>query len=125
MENDMIRISQIKLTPDANKEALTKAAAKLCHVQMTDISLVIRKKSLDCRKNHPVKYVYTVDVTFRNPQLEEKVWKKNKNANITKSTEDISATNTKRFWNIKEHMNIALLLWEVDQQVCFVHICWH
>ena len=84
MENDMIRISQIKLTPDANKEALTKAAAKLCHVQMTDISLVIRKKSLDCRKNHPVKYVYTVDVTFRNPQLEEKVWKKNKNANITK-----------------------------------------
>ena len=78
----MIRISQLKLDPDAGENALQKKIAKECRVSINDFSFEIKKKSLDCRAQHPVKYVYTVDVTFHNSKIEESILKKNKNKNL-------------------------------------------
>ena len=79
----MIRISQIKLEPDADRKILKKKIAKELHVGVNEFSFEIKKKSLDCRNQHPVKYVYTVDVVFEDTRIEENILKKNKNKNIT------------------------------------------
>ena len=79
----MIRISQIKLDPDANQQALQNKIAKECRVGIDDFTYEIKKKSLDCRRQQPVKYVYTVDVNFHDSKVENRILKKNKNKNLT------------------------------------------
>lgn len=65
----MIRINQIKLTPDKGKEELVQKAAKILRISEKEIlSLKIRKQSTDARKKPNIMYVYTVDVEVSNEQ---------------------------------------------------------
>jgi len=60
----MIRISHISLPIDETSDALRKKAAQelgLREGQLTSIS--IARQSIDARKKHDIRYVYTVDVT--------------------------------------------------------------
>ena len=59
----MIRINEIKLPLDADKNDLLTSAAKLLKIPTERIkSLAIAKKSLDSRKKSNLFFVYSVDV---------------------------------------------------------------
>ena len=59
----MIRINEIKLPLDADKNDLLISAAKLLKIPAEKIkSLAIAKKSLDSRKKSNLFFVYSVDV---------------------------------------------------------------
>ncbi|MCI5754501.1 MAG: hypothetical protein MR033_07805 [Clostridiales bacterium] len=61
----MIRIRNLSLTPDEGREALLARAAKRLHVPAGRITgLQLYKKSVDARKKHDVRIIYTVDVTL-------------------------------------------------------------
>ena len=65
----MIRINQIKLTPDKGKEELVQKATKILRISEKEVlSLKIRKQSIDARKKPNIMYVYTVDVEVSNEQ---------------------------------------------------------
>lgn len=87
----MIRINQIKLSPDCQNEGqeLRKKAAKLLRIEHSGIrSLSIVKKSIDARKKPDIFMVYTVDVKV---DEEQKVIKKcgQKNGQIQLAEEKI------------------------------------
>ena len=70
----MIRIKQIKVSVEANKDTLVKKIANKLHVKSQDIlHLQIIKRSLDARLKPQLFYVYEVDVEVLN---EEKILKK-------------------------------------------------
>lgn len=77
----MLRINQLKLSPDHTPEDLYQKAAKLLRIPPQDIqALKIRKQSIDARKKPEIYYSYTVDVKV--PQ-EQKILKKQKGNQIT------------------------------------------
>ena len=77
----MIRINQIKLTPDKGKEELVQKAAKILRISEKEIlSLKIRKQSTDARKKPNIMYVYTVDVEVSN---EQKIMRRQKGNQVT------------------------------------------
>ena len=62
----MIRIRDIILPPEHDKNTLCYCAAQVLKVRSSDItSLQIFKRSLDARKKPELSWVYTVDVTLR------------------------------------------------------------
>lgn len=81
----MIRIGQVKLTPNHTEAELLEKLAKTLHISSSEIlDYRIKKQSLDARKKPDLKYVYTVDVKLAN---EQKVLKKQKNNQISQVTE--------------------------------------
>lgn len=57
----MIRIQQLKLTPDQPTSLLKKKAAKILRVPEEKIEkLSIEKKSIDARKKPELYFIYTV-----------------------------------------------------------------
>lgn len=65
----MLRLRQIKITPEQDITVLEKKVAKLLHLDITDIkALHIVKKSLDARKKDNLFHVYEVDVEVPNEQ---------------------------------------------------------
>ena len=77
----MIRISQLKLSPEHSREDLVQKAAKTLHISEKEIkSLDIRKQSIDARKKPNIQYVYTVDIKVSN---EQKVMRRQKGSQVT------------------------------------------
>ena len=111
----MIRINQIKLTPDKGKEELVQKAAKILRISEKEIlSLKIRKQSTDARKKPNIMYVYTVDVEVSN---EQKIMRRQKGNQVTLIHEtpyDFPNSGTKKMerWSS-----------EADRQDYFAHIC--
>ncbi len=65
----MIRISQLKLQPNHTEKDLLLKLARTLKVSEYDIqSYQIKKQSVDARKKHDIKYVYTIDVIASNEQ---------------------------------------------------------
>lgn len=86
---DMIRISQLKLTPTHRKEELVQKAAKVLRIPKQDIrALRIRKQSIDARKKPDIFYIYTVDVEVSN---EQKIMKHQKGNQVTLVKEKLYA----------------------------------
>jgi len=78
----MLRINQLKLTPDQAESELTNLAARALKLKPTDIQkLIIRKKAVDARKKQDLHLVYAVDVEINGD--EQKILNKIKNPNIT------------------------------------------
>ena len=72
----MIRIGQLKLSPDHTELDLVQKIAKTLRISEKEIlQYKIKKQSIDARKKPDVKYIYTVDVKVQN---EQKVLKKQK-----------------------------------------------
>lgn len=83
----MLRIRQIKV-PIAkdNEEFLLTAISNILRVPSKELSnLSIVKKSLDARKKDNVHYVYEVDIKVEN---EDKILKRNKSLDITKTPDE-------------------------------------
>ncbi len=75
----MIRISQLKCVPGHSVEDLERKICKKLNIKKEDLKeVIIRKKSMDCRKE--IFYVYTVDVIAAQ---EERILKRNKDANVS------------------------------------------
>lgn len=78
----MIRIRDIILPPEHDRNALLYCAAQALHLKASEItSLQIYKRSLDARKKPELSWVYTVDVTLRTS--ERRVMKSIRNKKIT------------------------------------------
>ena len=61
----MIRIRNLSLSPDEGREALLARAAKRLHVPADRITgLKLYKRSIDARKMHDVRVIYTVDLAL-------------------------------------------------------------
>lgn len=76
----MIRLRQIKITPEQDISILKKKVAKILNIDIIDIKkLIIIKKSLDARKKDNLFYVYEVDVEIVN---EKKILAKNTSKDI-------------------------------------------
>lgn len=86
----MIRVTQIKVLPDADKNVLTKKAAKILGIRETEIKrLEIVKQSIDARKKPEIYYSYVVDVELTASKAqEEKLVKKCKNGQASVVTEE-------------------------------------
>lgn len=70
----MIRVQQIKVPLQHNREMIQKKAAKLLKISPEQIQhMEIIKQSVDARRNNDVSYVYTVDIETAN---EERILKK-------------------------------------------------
>ncbi len=70
----MIRIRDISLRPDDTMAQLAQAAARQLRISPAQIKqLDIRKRSVDARKKHDVRIIYTVDVLVK--EREDKVLK--------------------------------------------------
>lgn len=66
-----------------SKDVLTKKAAKILDIHMTDVSeIVILKHSVDARKKPQIFQVYTLGVTLLRKDMEERVVKHCKNSNV-------------------------------------------
>ena len=62
----MIQIRNLCLSPGQEETALRGKAAQALRIADTEITdLVIRKKSLDARKNYDIHYIYTVEVSTK------------------------------------------------------------
>lgn len=78
----MIRVTQIKVPPEAGREILKKKAAKLLGIKESDIKkLYIVKQSIDARKKPEIFYSYTVDLelSLKAGLSQEKIIKRCKN----------------------------------------------
>lgn len=85
---NMIRISQIKVTLPHTQEELWKAAARTAKVSAEDIiEMKIIKKSLDARKKPSIMAVYTVDITLKSPNQEKNIIRHCKTNQITRIKE--------------------------------------
>lgn len=86
----MIRVTQIKVLPDADKYVLSKKAAKILGIRETEIKkLEIVKQSIDARKKPEIYYSYVVDVELTASKAqEEKLVKKCKNGQALVVTEE-------------------------------------
>ena len=61
----MLRINQIKVSPEASLDSIRKKAAGVLGIKPTDIHTInIVKQSIDARKKPDIYYSYTVDVTL-------------------------------------------------------------
>lgn len=79
----MIRIRDLILPPEHDKNALTYHAAQALHIKSSDImKLEIYRRSLDARKKPELHWVYTVDVTLKSG--ERNVLRRVRNKKITK-----------------------------------------
>ena len=81
----MIRISQIKVQPEAGKEVLVKKAAKILGIKETDIQTVhLIKQSIDARKKPEIFYSYVIDVELVEAKqaLQEKIIKRCKSEQV-------------------------------------------
>lgn len=84
-EYDMIRIGQLKLSPDHTEQELIDKAAKILHISPKEIqSFRIKKQSIDARRKPDIKYVYTVDIKTAN---EKQILKKQKGNQVSLVTE--------------------------------------
>ena len=62
----MIRIRDLSLTPDDTLGRLVQLATRHLNIKEHEIKqLHIRKKSIDARKKHDVRIIYTIDVEYR------------------------------------------------------------
>ena len=62
----MIRIRDISLPPSHTPQQLVQSAARQLRIRETEIKqLDIRRKSIDARKKHDVRIIYTVDVLVK------------------------------------------------------------
>jgi len=63
----MLRVSQIKVVPEADLDSIKKKTASVIGVKVTDIGhFEIVKQSIDARKKPLIYYSYTVDVQLKN-----------------------------------------------------------
>lgn len=84
----MIRINQVKLPIEHDRDALSKKAAKLLKISGDRIRKVtIVKQSLDARKRGELHYIYALDVQV--DKKEEAVVKNARNVNIQLKKEEI------------------------------------
>lgn len=86
----MLRVSQIKVHPDAGVESIRKKAATILGIKAADIdSLTIIKQSIDARKKPDIYYSYTVDVVLSKEMhgKEEKIRKHCKENQVSKVTD--------------------------------------
>lgn len=76
MENKCIRIQQIKLPVNHDRQALEKKVRKLLGLKKeTSVSYEIVKKSIDARKKPDIRFVYSVDVDLEGiGQINRKVF---------------------------------------------------
>lgn len=82
----MLRVSQIKVAPEAQLSAITKKTATILGINTTDIEkLNIVKQSIDARKKPQIFYSYTVDVQLsRNlRENEQKILKRFKENQVS------------------------------------------
>jgi len=101
----MIRINQIKLTPDKGKEELVQKAAKILRISEKEVlSLKIRKQSIDARKKPNIMYVYTVDVEVSNEQKIMRHQKGNQVTLIHETPYDFPNSGTKKM----EHRPVVI-----------------
>ncbi|MBQ6431739.1 MAG: hypothetical protein IJJ99_07685 [Oscillospiraceae bacterium] len=81
----MIRIRDIVLPPEHDKNDLLWHAAQALHIKPSEIrTLTIFRRSLDARKKPALRWVYTVDVTLHSG--EGKLLRQNRNRKITRET---------------------------------------
>lgn len=84
----MIQISQIKCRPDEGAEALRAKVSRILHLRREDdFSMQIRRKSVDARKKPDIFYVFTVDVTLKDPGAEQKILGRNRDRNVIRAQE--------------------------------------
>lgn len=84
----MIQISQIKCRPDEGAEALRAKVSRILHLRREDdFSMRIRRKSVDARKKPDIFYVFTVDVTLKDPGTEQKILGRNRDRNVIRAQE--------------------------------------
>lgn len=77
----MLRVSQVKLSPNHTEEMLIQKVADILRVHKDDIqSLEICKQSIDARKKPDIQYVYSVDVKLTD---EKKVLKRQKGSQVS------------------------------------------
>ena len=84
----MIRINQLKLPLEYEKEKLLQKAAKILGISPTDILKIdIIKESIDARKKPEIFYSYIVDVTLKSggSKREESIVRKKKGTVIYRS----------------------------------------
>ena len=62
-ENNMIRITQLKLSINHTPEELSQKIRKELRLKNEGFTYEIVKQSLDCRHKEDKKFVYTVDVS--------------------------------------------------------------
>ena len=86
----MIRINQLKLPLEYEKEKLLQKAAKILGISPADILKIdIIKESIDARKKPEIFYSYIVDVTLKSggSKREESIVRKKKDRNLSISHE--------------------------------------
>lgn len=78
----MIRIRDLSLTPDDDLNRLIQLATKHLQIKEHEIKqLHIRKKSVDARKKHDVRIIYTIDVEIKG--REDKLLKRNRDPKVS------------------------------------------
>lgn len=77
----MIRIKDLSLSPDDDLNRLVQMAARQLRLHEHEIQhLHIRKKSIDARKKHDIRIIYTVDVSIK--EREDKLLKRLRNPKL-------------------------------------------
>lgn len=85
----MIRITQMKLRPDAGRRAMEEEIRRLLRLREGDeYHYEIRRQAVDARKKPDIFYVYTVLVILKDPERERKILQRYKNGNISEFTEE-------------------------------------
>ena len=82
----MIRINQLRLPLEYEKEKLLQKAAKILGISPADILKIdIIKESIDARKKPEIFYSYIVDVTLKSggSKREESIVRKKKDRNLS------------------------------------------
>ena len=78
----MIRITQLKLSIDHTQEELHHKIRKALRLKNESFSYEIVKQSLDCRHKDDKKFVYTVDISLPDKNIESNIVRKVGNNNI-------------------------------------------
>lgn len=86
----MLRVNQIKVSPDAEFDTIKKKTASVLGVKITDIEqLNIVKQSIDARKKPQIYYSYTADVVLKKElrEKEQKIIKRCKENQVSLVTD--------------------------------------
>lgn len=86
----MLRVNQIKVSPEAGIDIIQKKTAQVLGVKASDIQKIsIVKQSIDARKKPMIFYSYTVDVLLKKEleKREEKILRFNKGNQISKASD--------------------------------------
>lgn len=79
----MIRINQLKLSPDHSEEDLIKSIKNTLKLDdRTDFEYIIVKRSVDARHKPDIYFVYAINVKFENAAIESKITKRVNNNNV-------------------------------------------